>query len=310
MNRAVGPDPLPRLVERRPPVGADHVAAGLAHQVQDRAGADAEVNRRHAAAICGAARLGDAIEDRLRVRQDELAIVRRVQRAHPRIEHHDRIDARFDLRDEIVADDVGHRVAELMPRLRLPVHQRLGVREVARVAALDCVRRERERRAGEADERHAAFQRALDLVDRFEHVAELGARLEAADAREIRLASERRLDRRPLAAHEIERDAERRERQQQVGEQNRGVDVDAPHRLQRHFRRQFRRPTEIEQRIALAQRPVLAHVAARLAHEPDWSRVDRLPSAGCQESAARIGQFVTLSRWRASATMSSRNIGL
>ena len=63
LDAAVVADALPRLVERDPPVGADHVAAGLAHHVQDRAGGDAEMNRRHAAAdglrrssACAAAR--------------------------------------------------------------------------------------------------------------------------------------------------------------------------------------------------------------------------------------------------------------
>src|SRR4051794_39938755 len=50
LDRAVGADPLPCFVERRSPVGADHVAAGLPEQVQDRSRADAEMNRRDARA--------------------------------------------------------------------------------------------------------------------------------------------------------------------------------------------------------------------------------------------------------------------
>ena len=46
-----------------------------------------------------------------------------------------------------------------MPRRRMAVHQRLGVREDVGMAAFDRVRRQRERRAGEADERHAAAER-------------------------------------------------------------------------------------------------------------------------------------------------------
>ena len=41
------------------------------------------------------------------------------------------------------------------------VHQRLGVREVVRVAAFDGVRGERERRAGKPDQRHAAASATL-----------------------------------------------------------------------------------------------------------------------------------------------------
>ena len=39
---------VPGLVERDPPVGADDVAAGLAQLAENRARADAEMDRRHA----------------------------------------------------------------------------------------------------------------------------------------------------------------------------------------------------------------------------------------------------------------------
>src|SRR6187399_2495236 len=45
LDGAIVSDSLPCLVERRTPVGADHVAAGLSHLRQDRPGSDAEVNR-------------------------------------------------------------------------------------------------------------------------------------------------------------------------------------------------------------------------------------------------------------------------
>ena len=86
---------------------------------------------------------------------------------------------------------------------------------------------------------------------------------------------------------EVERDAHRLERQQQIGKQDRRVDLDAADRLQRDFGGEIGRAADVEQRIALAQRAVLAHVAAGLAHEPDRRGVDRLPPAGFEESAAR-----------------------
>src|SRR5258708_14137685 len=45
LDAAVGADALPRLVERRAPVGADDVAARVAPLAENRAGADAEMNR-------------------------------------------------------------------------------------------------------------------------------------------------------------------------------------------------------------------------------------------------------------------------
>ena len=102
---------------------------------------------------------------------------------------------------------------------------------------------------------------------------------------DVGLAAQRVLDRRTFAVDEVEADAHRLERQQQIGEQNRGVHLDAADRLQRDFGGEIGRAAEVEQRIALAQRAVLAHVAARLAHEPDGRGVDRLAPAGFEESA-------------------------
>ena len=114
----------------------------------------------------------------------------------------------------------------------------------------------------------------------------------------------------PSPRDEIEADAERLERQQQIGKENRGVDFDPADRLQRHLGREVGRTTQVEQRVALAQRAVFAHVAAGLTHEPDGSRVDGLAAARFEEAAIRIGQLVALSRLRARPTRSSSHIGL
>ena len=59
------------------------------------------------------------------------------------------------------------------------------------------------------------------------------------------------------------RNAHRLERQQQVGEEDGRVDFDAAHRLERDFGREIGRATDIEQRIALAQRAVLGSCSGR-----------------------------------------------
>src|SRR5262245_48602168 len=45
LDRAVVTDPVPRSIERSAPIGADHVAAGLAQLRENRARADAEMDR-------------------------------------------------------------------------------------------------------------------------------------------------------------------------------------------------------------------------------------------------------------------------
>ena len=136
---------------------------------------------------------------------------------------------------------------------------------------------------------------ALDLPDRVQHVRERFTRLEAADAVDVLLDSNRILDRRSLAVDEVEVDAHRLERQQQIGKENRGVDVDSADRLERDFRGEIGRAAQLEQRIAFAERAIFAHVPAGLAHEPDGCGVDGLQTAGSKKSGSGVGQWVT---WR------------
>src|SRR5215470_17207030 len=123
LDGAIGADAIPGLVERRAPVDADDVASRVAKLAKDRAGSDAEVDGRHA-------ERRDPLEDALRVRQDELAIVVGVELTDPRIEHLYDVDTGFDLCSKIVADELGQLVAERMPRFWRAIHQRLRVREV------------------------------------------------------------------------------------------------------------------------------------------------------------------------------------
>ena len=193
-------------------------------------------------------------------------------------------------------------IAEAMPRGRRAVHQRLRVREGVRVAAFDCVRRQRERRAGKSDERDATAELALDLADRLEHVRQRLARFEAADAR--------RGPRSDCAAGSRSPDL-RRGRSRTGCPSARAAAADPrtesprrprfAHRLQRDLGGEVGRAAQIEERIALAQRAVLGHVAAGLPHEPDRRRVDRFAPAGFEESRFRrrsVGHLEEVARER------------
>src|SRR6185436_3329907 len=75
-------------------------------------------------------------------------------------------------------------------------------------------------------------------------------------------------------------------------EQDRGVEPEALDRLQRHLAGQLRGPAHLPEAGAGAHRPVLGHVAPRLAHEPDRDPLDRLTPAGAEEQV--IHQAVTI----------------
>src|SRR6185312_149555 len=177
--------------------------------------------------------------------------------------------------------------------------------------AFDRVRREREGRAGKADERHAAGELALNLTDRRQHVRQLLARLEFLYAGEVVFGAQRPFDLRAFAFEKVERNAHRLERQQQIGKQDRRVDVDAPDGLESDGGSEIRSAADVEQGMPLAERAILAHVSSRLAHEPDGRGVYRLSSTGLKEPArTRVGQCVTFRRLCARPTRSSSHSGL
>ena len=84
-----------------------------------------------------------------------------------------------------------------------------------------------------------------------------------ADAIDVGGRSDRTLDRRALALDEVEGNAHRLEREQEIGEQDRRVDVDAPHRLQRHFGGEIRRATQLQKCVVLAERTVFRPCSGR-----------------------------------------------
>ena len=86
----------------------------------------------------------------------------------------------------------------------------------------------------------------------------------------------------PFALDEVEGDAHRLERQQQIREQNRRVDLDAANRLEGDFRGQVGRSTQLQKRVILAEGSIFGHVPAGLPHEPDGRR-----STGSRRQARR-----------------------
>src|SRR5579859_795262 len=125
-------DPAGRLIERNPPVHADHVGARLAEQPEQLAGADAEMYPRHAGWL-------ERGEDPAGVRQNRVPVIVRAHRADPGVEQLYRGDAGFDLDLQERDRQVGKPAEQRVPQLRVAVHQRLDLVVTLRRAALDQV---------------------------------------------------------------------------------------------------------------------------------------------------------------------------
>ena len=90
------------------------------------------------------------------------------------------------------------------------------------------------------------------MRDRLQHVAEAFTRVEQPEPFDVGFGAERLLDARAFALDEVEGQAHRLEGQQQVREDDGGVDVDGVDRLQRDAGGQLGRPAELEEGVSFA----------------------------------------------------------
>ena len=97
------------------------------------------------------------------------------------------------------------------------------------------------------------------------------------------------LDHRPFSGGEMEGQAHDLQRQQQVGEDDGGVNLQELGGGDGHFGGEFRLLADFDQRMVLADVAVFLHVAAGLAHEPDRSGFHRKPLAGAYKQGVGSG---------------------
>jgi hypothetical protein len=97
------------------------------------------------------------------------------------------------------------------------------------------------------------------------------------------------VDNRPFTGEELEVEAHRCEGQEEIGEDDGGVDAEALGCRDGDFGSDLGGAADVEQGVVLAHRHVLGHVAACLAQQPDGGAVYRKPQAGANEAAARGG---------------------
>ena len=129
-------------------------------------------------------------------------------------------------------------------------------------------------------------------LDGVHDVLQVGRGIDAVHALEIAGAADGPLDDRSVVLAEVEADAHGLQRQQDVGEHDGRVEVEAAERLQRDLRRDVRPPAHLHEAHLLADGAVLGQVAAGLAHEPHGRRVDGFAGAGIEKA-----HWHHLSRW-------------
>ena len=77
-----------------------------------------------------------------------------------------------------------------------------------------------------------------------------------------------------------------RERQQEIGKDDRRIDLQPLGRSNRHLSRNLWCPADAEQRVVLPYSHVLRHVAAGLAQKPDGRAIHRPAQAGTYKATA------------------------
>ena len=269
----------PCPVQVHAPVHPDHVAARLPHELQEAAGAGAEVDDRDAGS--------HPRHQPAHVRQHVFPVVLGGKATHPTVEHLERLDAGFDL-----GVDVGHGgghepVHERAPSAVVVVEEPLGVDVVARGAAFDQVRRQREGGAAEPDQGRPPPQGRARGADRIIHVGEGLFRRRVAQPVDVPGRPQGPLDHRPGVAV-FEPHAHGLQQEQDVGEQDGGVHLEALHRSDRHLRHQVRGLAQFQEADPGPQVAVMVHVAPRLPHEPDRGVGGPAAAAGGKEGLERL----------------------
>ena len=183
--------------------------------------------------------------------------------------------------------------------IRRAVHERLGAGVVARRAALDEVRGEGERRAGEADQRGAAEladQQPYRLVEERDVLG-----VQRPDRGHVGLGLHRLGHDRADAGLDVEVDAGGGKRHHDVGEEDRRVDPVPADRLQGDLADQRRVAAGVEHRRLGPDRAVLGQRPAGLTHEPHRRVRDRLPPARqrpARTSLGAVGRWHGIHRWQ------------
>ncbi|SIJ27207.1 Uncharacterised protein [Mycobacteroides abscessus subsp. abscessus] len=226
---------------------------------------------------------GECVEDRGRVLEDVVVVVAAVEVAGPRVEELERRRAGGELHIDERRGDARELGQEEGEGLGVGDHERLRLLVVLARSAFDEVARQGERGPGEADERGVGAEFGGDAPDRFGDVGNLVG-FELGQGLDVGAGADRCGEHRSAAGDDLDLDAGRLEGDDDVGEEDRGVDSVTTHGLEGDLGDEFGVPAGVEHRGALAQSAVLGQGATGLPHEPDGGVIDRLSPQSRQQS--------------------------
>ncbi len=150
-------------------------------------------------------------------------------------------------------------------------------------APLDEIGGERPGGAAEAEDGHAAVELAAYQAHGVEDVAQGLVDIGLAQAGDILAGAHRVREGGAVPLHELQLGAHRLQRQQDVGEEDGGVDAQDVDRLDGHLGGELGGLAEGEEVHLLADGAVFGEIAAGLAHQPDGAPLGRLPAAGSEK---------------------------
>ncbi len=157
------------------------------------------------------------------------------------------------------------------------------------------VGRDRPWRATETDQRNFRIELAAHAAQRFEYWFEFG-KVAVRRQRSYLVRCVERIEARAFADLEPHIASERVGDDENIREDDRGVEVEAADRLQRHFGGEFGREAQIEEAAGFgADFPVFRQIATGLPHHPD--RRHRLAAAGKDLNEGFDGRGVCQARF-------------
>ncbi|EXI84795.1 MAG: hypothetical protein AW12_02384 [Candidatus Accumulibacter sp. BA-94] len=276
------------------PVQADRIASDIGDRFQPQAPALGKHDRRHALPVLF---LDQPADDALHVLERELFVGRCRKRTSPGIKDHHRLGAGFDLGVEVGTHSVGGDRQDVMQQVRPIVEHALDPAVIGARRALDHVAGQGVGAPGKADKWHRAVQRAPDLGHGIHHVAQVVPGVRCAEVANRPLLAQRALEARAFAVGEVEAEPHRIRDGEDVGKEDRRVELVAGKRLQGHLTGQAGILAQLHEAArARARLAILGQIATGLAHQPDRRVGGRLLEQGAQETVVAWSGHVELHR--------------